>query len=101
MPGETNPPHGGTLIDLVATGKDAKALRDKAAGLRAVSLNSRSLSDLELLAVGGFSPLTGFMTQGDYTSVVNDMHLANGIPWSMPITLAVSDDEAKAINCTP
>ena len=97
MPGETNPPHGGKLIDLVATGKEAKALREKAAGLRAVVLNSRSLSDLELLAVGGFSPLTGFMTQGDYKSVVNDMHLANGVPWSMPITLAVGDDDAKAI----
>ena len=51
-----------------------------------------------LLAVGGYSPLDGFMTQADYSSVVSDMHLANGIPWSMPITLGVSEDEARGIN---
>lgn len=95
--GETNPAHGGKLIDLIVTGKDAKALRDRAAGLPIVKLNSRSLSDLELLAVGGFSPLEGFMAQADYNSTVNDMHLANGLPWSMPITLAVSAGEAASI----
>jgi sulfate adenylyltransferase len=94
--GETNPAHGGKLIDLVVTGKDAKVLRDEASGLPIVKLNSRSLSDLELLAVGGFSPLEGFMTQADYKSVVDTMHLASGLPWSMPITLAVSNDEAAS-----
>ena len=95
--GETNPAHGGKLIDLVVTGDEAKALRERAPALPVVTLNSRTLSDLELLAVGGYSPLEGFMTQADYRSVVDDMHLADGLPWSMPITLAVSDDEAAAI----
>jgi sulfate adenylyltransferase len=96
--GETNPPHGGRLIDLVATGDEAKTLREQAATRPVVTLNSRTLSDLELLAVGGYSPLEGFMTQADYRSVVDHMHLAGGLPWSMPITLAVSDDDARSIS---
>src|SRR6266516_2815538 len=62
-----------------------------------VRLSARSLSDLELLAVGGYSPLTGFMTEPDYHSVVSDMHLASRVPWPMPITLAVSTADADAI----
>ena len=95
--GETIPAHGGRLIDLLATGEDAKSLRDRAAGLPTVELNSRSLSDLELLATGGYSPLDGFMRQDDYRAVVAEMHLAGGLPWPMPITLAVSDEKAAAI----
>ena len=96
--GETNPAHGGRLIDLVVSGDEAKTLREQASTLPVVRLSSRSLSDLELLAVGGYSPLEGFMTQADYRSVVDDMHLASGLPWSMPITLAVDDDAARSIS---
>ncbi len=96
--GETNPAHGGRLIDLVVSGDEAKTLREQAATRPVVTLNSRSLSDLELLAVGGYSPLEGFMAQADYRSVVSDMHLASGLPWSMPITLAVDDDAARSIS---
>lgn len=92
------PPHGGTLVDLVVTGDEAKALLDQAERLQHVPLNSRTLSDVELLAVGGYSPLEGFMTQSDYRSVVEDMHLADGLPWSMPVTLAVDDQQAQGIN---
>ncbi|MCH8051268.1 MAG: sulfate adenylyltransferase [Chloroflexi bacterium] len=95
--GETIPAHGGRLIDLLATGDEAKSLRERAAGLRAVTLGSRRLSDLELLTTGGYSPLDGFMTQDDYRAVVDGMHLAGGLPWPMPITLAVSDEQAAAI----
>jgi sulfate adenylyltransferase len=97
-PVETIAAHGGRLVDLVADGEEAKALLDLANGLPVVTLHSRSLSDVELLAVGGYSPLTGFMTQDDYRSVVRAMHLANGVPWSMPITLAVSDEDAVRIH---
>ncbi len=55
----------------------------------------RPLSDLEMIAVGAFSPLTGFMTQADYKGVVKDMHLASGAPWSLPVTLSASRDDAK------
>ncbi len=95
--GETIPAHGGRLIDLLVTGDEAQSLRERAAGLPAVALNSRSLSDVELLATGGYSPLEGFMTRDDYRAVVAGIHLAGGLPWPMPITLAVSDEQAAAI----
>ena len=60
-------------------------------------LGERQLNDVELLRVGGYAPLTGFMTRADYTRVVDEMHLADGAPWSMPITLAVDDATAAAV----
>jgi len=95
---QTIAPHGGALIDLLVTGAEAQERRTQAATLPVVTLDSRTLSDLELLAVGGYSPLDGFMTQADYKAVVDSMHLASGLPWSMPITLAISADEASSIN---
>lgn len=94
---QTIAPHGGTLVDLTVTGAGADAPRSRAAGLPRLSLNARTVSDLELLAVGGFSPLRGFMGRTDYDSVVDTMHLAGGLPWSMPVTLAVSKEQADAI----
>jgi len=94
---ETYEAHGGPLVDLLVRGSEADALRERAASLPVARLSARSLSDLELLAVGGYSPLEGFMTQADYRSVVTDMHLASGLPWPMPITLAVSTAEADSI----
>jgi sulfate adenylyltransferase len=85
------------LKELLVAGAEADTLRDRAAGLPLVRLNARTLSDLELLAVGGYSPLDGFMTLADYRGVVNDMRLASGEGWSMPITLAVTAEEASAV----
>jgi sulfate adenylyltransferase len=90
--------HGGALVDLLVSGPESDALRDRVASIPIVRISSRSLSDLELLAVGGYSPLDGFMTEADYRSVVSDMHLASGLPWPMPITLAVSTEEARGID---
>jgi sulfate adenylyltransferase len=59
-----------------------------------IDVTSHTLSDLFLIAVGGYSPLTGFMGRADYESVVRTMKLANGLPWSVPITLAVSRERA-------
>lgn len=69
--------------------------REKPVG---IGLNERQLSDLELLRVGGYVPLDGFMTRSDYRSVVTEMHLASGKPWAMPITLAVDSGLASAIS---
>jgi sulfate adenylyltransferase len=87
-------PHGGELVDLLARGDEREELRDRAAGLQAVGLSSRQAADLELLAVGGFSPLRGFQGSDDWRRVVDEMRLANGLPWSIPVTLA-SDVDAE------
>jgi len=97
MTSETIAAHGGRLIDLVVRGAEADALRQRATGLPLLRLSARALSDVELLATGGYSPLEGFMTQADYTATVHEMHLASGVPWPMPITLGVSAEEAASI----
>ncbi len=91
-------PHGGRLINRIASPVEAAALRGRIAGLPQVRLNDRQLSDLEMIAIGGFSPLEGFMTSADYRRVVTEMHLASGLPWSMPITLAVDAATAAGLS---
>jgi sulfate adenylyltransferase len=83
-------PHGGELINRISTVEQRQTFIEKANALPRVRLDARSQSDLEMIAIGAFSPLTGFMGQADYTRVVNDMYLANGLAWSVPITLSVS-----------
>ncbi len=86
-------PHGGQLVDrLVATPSQAELT-----GLKTVALNARTAADLELLANGAFSPLTGFMGQADYDAVVTGMRLANGLPWSLPVVLPVTPAEAEKL----
>jgi sulfate adenylyltransferase len=92
------PPHGGSLVDRVVTGDDARSLEDAAKSLPSLSLGIRPLSDLEMIAVGAFSPLSGFMTSRDYSSVVKHMHLAGGLPWSLPVTLSAPADRAKSFD---
>ncbi len=89
--------HGGQLINRVASESQVQEFLSKAESLPRVQLSERSLSDLELIAIGGFSPLTGFMDQADYQSVVVDMRLTNGLPWSIPITLPVSAAIAESL----
>lgn len=90
-------PHGGHLINRIATPEQRQEFLDKADSLPRVQLDERATSDLELIAIGGFSPLTGFMEEADYNRVVTDMHLANGLPWSIPVTLSVSDEVATPL----
>jgi len=89
-------PHGGKLNPREVTGDEARALEERARSLPQRRLNSRELSDLELLANGGFSPLDGFMTFSQYRSVVDQMHLPDGLPWSIPVTLSISKEQANA-----
>jgi sulfate adenylyltransferase len=83
-------PHGGTLIDREATGAERARLARDAAKMPSLRLDRRALSDLEMIVIGGFSPLDGFMNQTDYASVVERMRLANGLVWSIPVTLAAT-----------
>jgi len=90
-------PHGGQLINRLATPAQANALRDRLFMLPRVALTPRALADLDLIAVGGFSPLDGFLKKADYDSVVERMRLASGLPWSIPITLSAPEAEASAL----
>ena len=73
----------------------AAALLAEAESLYSHSLSDRQLCDLELLLSGGFSPLEGFLDEADYNGVVENMRLANGLLWPMPITLDVSEEEVR------
>lgn len=86
-------PHGGTLINRVVEGGERDALLEKAASLPAITLNSREASDLEMIATGAMSPLAGFMGEADYNGVVENMHLASGAAWPLPVVLAPKDGE--------
>jgi sulfate adenylyltransferase len=88
-------PHGGHLVNAFVTGDEAEALKEKAHNLKKIHLADRRLSDLEMIGTGAFSPLDGFMKRADYENVVVNMRLANGLPWTIPITLAISSDEAE------
>src|SRR5690242_14589768 len=90
-------PHGGELVINLASEDERAKLQEVARSLPQIVVGSRQLADLEMLANGAYSPLGGFMTRDDYLSVVNDMHLSNGLPWSIPITLSVTTDQANAI----
>lgn len=90
-------PHGGQLIDRIVSPQQREEFLSKADSLPRVQLNERAVSDLELIAIGGFSPLTGFMEQADYQSVVENMRLANGFVWSIPITLSVTEEVASSL----
>ena len=89
-------PHGGTLVD--RTGERP----DDADALEKVALTSRELSDLEMLSSGALSPLEGFMRREDYESVLETMHLPNGLPWALPVCLAVDrapkDDRVELVD---
>lgn len=89
-------PYGGTLINLVATGQERLALRDEALRLPSLQISVRSVCDLELLATGGFSPLTRFMGRADYERVCAEMRLADGTLWPLPITLPVDPRDLHA-----
>ena len=98
MTDDLTPAHGGQLINREISGDEAAALEKQAGSLPALRLSSRALSDLELIGIGGLSPLEGFMTSDVYKSVVETMRLPNGLAWSLPVTLSATKEEAEAFS---
>ncbi len=90
-------PHGGILVNRLVTGAHRAALVAKAQSLPRIRLDERAQSDIEMIAVGAFSPLRGFAGSADYRSIVENLRLANGLPWSIPVTLQVSRAQADTL----
>lgn len=84
-------PHGGRLVQAFNPEKDVTQIK------KVIELDAISLSDLELIAIGGYSPIEGFLTQEDYESVVEHTRLATGVVWSIPITLPVTKEVAATL----
>ena len=87
------PPYGGSLINLLTMGEEREVLRNVATRYPSLQISDRALHDLELLAVGGYSPLDRFMGKADYQRVLTEMRLANGLLFPIPITLTINKED--------
>src|SRR5437868_1449549 len=88
-------PHGGKLVSRLLSAADAQQWQSKLKSLKTLALNDREISDVEMIANGGFSPIRGFMGKKDYQGVVESMRLADGTVWSIPVTLSATQEEAQ------
>ncbi len=89
--------HGGKLINRIAKGKERIELLEAAVNMPKIELSIRDLTEAENIAIGLYSPLEGFMKSEDYTRVVEEMRLSNGLPWSIPVVLGVSQKKADGL----
>ena len=90
-------PYGGTLVQLLLSEEERKEQLRDANAVPFVQLSDRALNDIELLAVGAFSPLDRFMGRADYERVLKEMRLADGTFWPIPITLPVQNGESLGL----
>ncbi|WP_134699926.1 sulfate adenylyltransferase [Ammoniphilus sp. YIM 78166] len=93
---DTIAPHGGELVNRILPVDERDQRRVE--GLPRITLDSWALSDVQCIGIGAMSPLTGFMNKEDYDSVVETMRLANGIVWSLPITLTINEEQAEKLH---
>ena len=93
----TSRPHGGRLVNRVVTGRRRELLLEEAKELTKITLSDDWAVDLVNIAKGVFSPLEGFMVQGEFLSVLYDMRLPSDLPWTIPIVLDVSPEEISGV----
>src|SRR3989449_9617230 len=82
-------PYCGSLVNLCVEPEEREELLARASRLPRIQLSPRNLCDLELLATGGFSPVDRFLGRNDYTRVLQEMRLANGVLFPIPVTLSI------------
>jgi len=92
------PPHGGTLVDRILKGDAAAKASQEAKNLKNITLSPREAFDLEMIAIGAFSPLVGFLGEQDFARVCREMRLANGVVWPIPVILSPADEVTAKIN---
>ena len=93
------PPHGGKgLTCCLLEGAELEAEKKKAEGLKKISISPREKGDLIMMGIGGFSPLTGFMTEADWKGVCDNFLMADGTFWPIPVTLSASKEDADGIS---
>ena len=92
-------PHGKEkrLRPLLLTGRELREARQEAAGLPQIHMNSRETSDLIMLGIGAFTPLTGFAGRDDWRSVCDDCVTSDGVFWPIPVTLSITQDQADGL----
>ncbi len=88
-------PHGGQLVWRLLEGEAALEALEQARRLPVLTLTQRLVQDVQLLGVGAYSPLEGFMNRETYESVVTEMTLPSGLPWTLPVVLPVSHEQAR------
>jgi sulfate adenylyltransferase len=90
-------PHGGRLVERILKGEQKKKILEKVAGFPSLKLDPESVSDVENIATGVFSPLEGFMGKEDFRHVLKQMRLSSDLPWTIPIVLDVGKEEADKL----
>ncbi len=91
------PPHGGVLVNKFLAESGQNAVLDRIESFKSLTLSEREWSDIELIATGAYSPLTGFVGELDYRSIIENGRLSNGLAWTIPILLLVEGEEAKSL----
>src|SRR5580700_2692865 len=90
-------PHGGKLVNRVVESSAAGALAKEAASFPSLTLSPREQFDLEMISIGAFSPLTGFMGKADFEGVCQNMRLSGGTVWPIPVVLCPANEQAEKI----
>lgn len=94
---ELVPPHGEKLISRLLKGEELTEAKKEAAKLPKVYMSSRETSDLIMIGIGAFSPVSGFMGKEDWRGICDEFKMSDGVFWPIPITLSVSKDEAPRL----
>lgn len=90
-------PHGGKLVNRIASKEEKDFWLSNAEQIPRMAVGTRDISNIEMIAIGGYSPLEGFMEYGDYRRVLEEMRLSSSVPWTIPITLSISEDVACSL----